>query len=47
MQAIDRLHRIGQNKPVQVFYMIAPNTVEENILRVSHSDNDVFDLNQH
>ncbi|POW12409.1 hypothetical protein PSTT_04467 [Puccinia striiformis] len=33
-QAFDRLHRIGQTKPVQVFHFITPDTIEERILQV-------------
>jgi SNF2 family DNA or RNA helicase len=31
-QAIDRIHRIGQQKPVEVIRMVCENTVEQNIL---------------
>lgn len=34
-QAIDRLHRLGQTKPVKVYHFIAEDTVEENICKVS------------
>lgn len=30
-QAMDRLHRGGQERPVNVFYLIAPNTIDEEI----------------
>ena len=33
-QATDRTHRIGQEKQVTVYKLIAKNTIEENILRL-------------
>jgi SNF2 family DNA or RNA helicase len=36
-QAIDRSHRIGQNKPVIAIRLICPNTVEEKILKLQQS----------
>ena len=32
-QATDRVHRIGQSKPVEVYRLISSNTVEERILK--------------
>ena len=32
LQAVDRAHRIGQDKPVFVYTLIAAGTVEERIL---------------
>ena len=37
MQASDRAHRIGQDKPVFVYKYIARNTVEEKILQLQES----------
>jgi len=34
MQATDRAHRIGQDKPVFVYKLIAQGTVEEKILKL-------------
>jgi SNF2 family DNA or RNA helicase len=33
-QAADRAHRIGQDKPVNVYRMVAKDTVEERILQL-------------
>jgi SNF2 family DNA or RNA helicase len=33
-QAADRTHRIGQDKPVMVYRMVARDTVEERILEL-------------
>ena len=34
MQAIDRTHRIGQEKPVFAYRLVARDTVEERILEL-------------
>ena len=33
-QAIDRLHRGGQSKPVTAYYLIAPGTIDEEAMEV-------------
>ena len=33
-QAADRAHRIGQEKPVNVFRIVSENTVEEKVLKL-------------
>jgi SNF2 family DNA or RNA helicase len=33
-QAIDRVHRIGQDKPVKVYKFLIKDTVEDNIIRL-------------
>lgn len=32
LQAMDRAHRIGQTKIVQVFRLVTPNTMEEKMI---------------
>jgi len=31
-QAIDRIHRIGQTRPVEIYRIVVPGTVEDRIL---------------
>ena len=40
-QATDRAHRIGQEKPVMVYRIIAQNTIEEEILRLHDTKRDL------
>ena len=40
-QATDRAHRIGQDKPVMVYRIIAQNTIEEEILRLHETKRDL------
>lgn len=43
MQAIDRTHRLGQNKPIYAVRFVAANTVEDRILRLQEKKKLVFD----
>ena len=42
-QAIDRVYRIGQDKPVHVFKLVAANTLEEKILDLQRGKEELFD----
>ena len=42
-QAADRTHRIGQDKPVMVYRMVAEDTVEQRILALQDSKRDLAD----
>jgi SNF2 family DNA or RNA helicase len=42
-QAIDRTHRLGQTRKVQVFRLIAKGTVEEKIMNLQQGKIDLFD----
>lgn len=42
-QATDRTHRIGQNNKVQVFKLIAKNTIEEKIEKLQQNKKDLAD----
>ena len=42
-QAIDRAHRIGQNKQVYACRLIAKDTVEEKVLALQQSKRDLAD----
>ena len=43
MQAEDRLHRLGQKNPVNSYYLIAPGTVEEDIMKILDNKKQVID----
>jgi SNF2 family DNA or RNA helicase len=41
-QAADRAYRIGQTRPVFVYKLIAQDTVEERVLELQQSKQDLF-----
>ena len=42
-QASDRAHRIGQQRPVTVYRLVARNTIEEKIVALHHQKRDLAD----
>jgi SNF2 family DNA or RNA helicase len=42
-QAADRAHRIGQDRPVMVYRLVARDTVEERILALQERKRALFD----
>ena len=42
-QASDRAHRIGQNRPVTVYRLVAQHTIEEKIIQLHHTKRDLAD----
>lgn len=42
-QAIDRTHRIGQDKPVNVYRLVATDTIEEKVVALQESKRHLFD----
>ncbi|WP_432558391.1 SNF2-related protein [Granulicoccus sp. GXG6511] len=42
-QAIDRTHRIGQDKPVNVYRLVAMDTIEEKVVALQERKRDLFD----
>jgi SNF2 family DNA or RNA helicase len=43
-QAADRAHRIGQDKPIMVYRLVAEDTVEERILALQEKKRTVADV---
>ena len=43
LQAIDRTHRIGQDKPVNVYRLVAADTIEEKVVALQRRKRDLFD----
>ena len=43
-QATDRAHRIGQQSSVQVYKLIAENTIEEKILKLQEKKAELMDM---
>ncbi len=42
-QASDRAHRIGQNRPVTIYRLVAENTIEEKIIQLHNTKRDLAD----
>ena len=42
LQAIDRTHRIGQDKPVMVYRMVSADTIEEKVVALQQRKRDLF-----
>ena len=42
-QAIDRTHRIGQDKPVMVYRLVSEDTIEEKVVALQRRKRDLFD----
>lgn len=42
-QAIDRAHRIGQTRPVNVYRLVAKNTIEQRVLAMQAQKRELFD----
>jgi len=42
-QASDRVHRIGQQRPVTIYRIIAEGTIEEKIVKMHHEKRDLAD----
>ena len=42
-QAVDRAYRIGQDKPVTVYKLVAANTIEERIVEMQKDKEQDFD----
>ncbi|MDO4901406.1 DEAD/DEAH box helicase [Actinomyces sp.] len=42
-QAVDRTHRIGQNKPVMVYRLVSTGTIEEKVMALKEKKAELFD----
>ncbi|MDO5533020.1 MAG: DEAD/DEAH box helicase, partial [Propionibacteriaceae bacterium] len=42
-QAIDRTHRIGQDKPVNVYRLVSADTIEEKVVALAASKQHLFE----
>ena len=42
-QAVDRIHRIGQDKEVHVYHLVAEGTIEEKVMQLKESKAALFD----
>jgi SNF2 family DNA or RNA helicase len=42
-QAADRAHRMGQQRPVTIYRLVAQNTIEEKIVKLHHQKRDLAD----
>ena len=42
-QAVDRTHRIGQDKPVMVYRLVSADTIEEKVMQLKESKAALFD----
>ena len=42
-QAVDRTHRIGQDKNVMVYRLVADETIEEKVVELQNRKRDLFD----
>ncbi len=42
-QAVDRTHRIGQDKTVMVYRLVAVDTIEEKVMELKARKQDLFD----
>lgn len=42
-QAVDRIHRLGQTRPVTVHRFLVENTIEDRILEIQHRKKQLVD----